>query len=175
MDLKKGTYFMSSYHELQRKEDQQGKITHCTIELQHVAALVICTNQTCKTVTDKRKGDTWIRGHSITHSMAHKTRHANEQLICWGNGAVMPSGMLENPTLLSPGAGKSKTGWISFWMIYRSVFCLCLHPSPPTHKHLSPLYHLLHFTLSLYFHLISWYVSILPSGCAVNVSDVKFE
>lgn len=63
MDLKEGTYFMSSYHELQRKEDQQGKITHCTIELQHVAALVMCTNQTFKTVTDKRKGYVGIKGH----------------------------------------------------------------------------------------------------------------
>lgn len=58
MDPKKGTYFMSSYHELQIKEDQQGKITRCTTELQHVAALVICTNQTFETVTDKGKGDT---------------------------------------------------------------------------------------------------------------------
>lgn len=55
MDLKKGTYFMPSYHKLQRKKDQQGKKTYCTKELQQVAALVICTNQTFKTVTDKRR------------------------------------------------------------------------------------------------------------------------
>lgn len=54
---------MSSFHELQRKEDPQGKITHCIVELQDVAALVIFTNGTFKTVTGKGKGDTLIKGH----------------------------------------------------------------------------------------------------------------